>query len=206
MNPTPSEQTPHTLIEELATGSSPLSWERFLFLYQPLLDRWLRQALITTADSHDLIQDTLVVVLRRIPEFQHNGQPGAFRNWLKQILHHKVQAFRRTKTRNATTDSESTNLLEDSTADLDLRWDAEHDRELLRRLLQLTKPAVSPQWWEAFYRTAILGEETATVAKELGITLNTVYIARSRVMAQLRKMSRGLVDSDDINPKNLADS
>ena len=39
------------------------------------------------------------------------------------------------------------------------------------------------------------------VAKELGVTLNAIYIAKSRVLTRLRHEAAGLVDDPDEFPK-----
>ena len=60
------------------------AWRRFATLYTPLLRTWFRTARLQPADCDDLAQQTLAVLLRRLPEFHHNGQPGAFRTWLRE--------------------------------------------------------------------------------------------------------------------------
>lgn len=189
-----SDSTPQSFIENLACDRSTLNWERFLFLYRPLLERWLRLYGISPTDAPDLIQESLVVVVRRLPEFRHNGRTGAFRTWLKQILRNQVLEHRRREQRiSSSSEIEETLQIEDPRGGLELLWDREHDREILRRLLQLTKPLVPAKSWEAFYRTAVMGDESPAVAKELGMSLNAVYIARSRVFGQLRRLARGLL-------------
>ena len=44
----------------------------------------------------------------------------------------------------------------------------------------------NPATWDAFWRTAVLGEAAGPVARELGVSVNAVYIARSRVTRRLR--------------------
>lgn len=194
-----SDSTPQSFIEAMAASQSALHWERFLFLYQPLFERWLRQYPITASDAPDLIQETLLVVLRRLPEFKHNGQTGAFRSWLKQILDYQVSHhFRKTRSRTSSDSIISKLDIADPNSNLDLLWEQEHDREILRRLLQLTRPMVPAKSWEAFYRTTIGGEESLHVASELEMTINAVYIARSRVLALLRRFGRGMIESGEV--------
>lgn len=48
--------------------------------------------------------------------------------------------------------------------------------------------------WQACWDTLMLGRPTAEVAAELGITVNAVYLARSRVLSRLRPDLAGLLD------------
>ena len=74
-------------------------------------------------------------------------------------------------------------------------WDGEHDRYVLRQLLNLVKPHFAPNTWMAFYRVALKGERPRDVATEMQISLNAVVTAKSRVLGKLRQEAEGLVNS-----------
>jgi DNA-directed RNA polymerase specialized sigma24 family protein len=46
--------------------------------------------------------------------------------------------------------------------------------------------------WQAFWRTAVDGEEAQRVGDELGLSVGAVYIARTRVLARIREAVREL--------------
>jgi hypothetical protein len=48
--------------------------------------------------------------------------------------------------------------------------------------------------WEAFRRQVLEGERADVVAAELDMPVNSVYVARSRVLGILRREAAGLVD------------
>jgi hypothetical protein len=64
----------------------------------------------------------------------------------------------------------------------------------LKRLLELIEPDFQPATWQAFRRQVIDGISAETVAAELGLTVNAVLIAKSRVLSHLRRNAAGLVD------------
>jgi RNA polymerase sigma-70 factor (ECF subfamily) len=90
--------------------------------------------------------------------------------------------------------SQQIEQLEDDTSRASREWNLEHDRHVLARLMDEIRPRFEPKTWEAFYRQ-VFGEERAdTVAAELEMPLNSVYVARSRVLSALRREAAGLID------------
>ncbi|MEQ9410849.1 MAG: sigma factor [Fuerstiella sp.] len=57
----------------------------------------LRKYLVQDADADDLVRDVLTTVARELPCFVHDQRTGAFRNWLRQILVHRLQNFWRAR-------------------------------------------------------------------------------------------------------------
>jgi RNA polymerase sigma-70 factor (ECF subfamily) len=84
--------------------------------------------------------------------------------------------------------------LADPHSDLSRLWNAEHDRHIAHRLLEAIQPNFEPATWRAFKRTALDGVKPAVVAAELNISVNAVFIAKSRIMRRLRHEMQGLTD------------
>jgi RNA polymerase sigma-70 factor (ECF subfamily) len=85
--------------------------------------------------------------------------------------------------------------LEDSGSALSQQWDREHDLHVTRLLLDQLRPRFEPTTWRAFQRVAQDGASPAEVAAELGITVNAVFIAKSRVLSRLRQEAEGLIET-----------
>jgi len=85
--------------------------------------------------------------------------------------------------------------LDDPASETSQIWNREHDRHVLRQLLALVEPHFAPNTWKAFCRVALDGARADVVARELEISLNAVFIAKSRVLSRLRQEAEGLVDS-----------
>ena len=85
--------------------------------------------------------------------------------------------------------------LEDPQSSLSRIWDEQHDRQILSHLLQSSQSSFSPVTWQAFRRVALEGARPADVAAELGLTVNAVLIAKSRVLAHVKRLAKGLVES-----------
>jgi RNA polymerase sigma-70 factor, ECF subfamily len=192
-------ETSATLLERLNDRSDSAAWRRLVDLYSPLINAWLRRHGASADDAEDLTQEVLGVVVREVSRFKHNGRVGAFRTWLRTITINCLrQSFRsRRVPAEATGSSDIVNMLdqlEDPTSDLSRRWDQEHDRHVLERLLELIEPDFRPDTWRAFRRQVIDGHSAETVAAELSMSVNAVLIAKSRALSHLRRDAQGLVD------------
>ena len=64
----------------------------------------------------------------------------------------------------------------------------------MARLLEQVRPRFEPKTWEAFRRQMFDGQRADAVAAKLGMPLNSVYVARSRVLSTLRREAGGLID------------
>jgi RNA polymerase sigma-70 factor (ECF subfamily) len=194
------DETSLSLLARVRQPTEFDSWERLVKLYAPLMRGWLRSLGVQDADAEDLIQDVLAVVAREISQFDHNQRPGAFRSWLRTMVVHRLRHFWRSNgnrqvAAGGTSVLEQLQQLEDETCQLSRIWNEQHDREVIARLVEMVKPTFLPKTWEAFHRQLFGGQRADQVAEDLGMTLSSVYVARSRVLAALRREAAGLVDS-----------
>jgi RNA polymerase sigma-70 factor (ECF subfamily) len=177
---------------EQARGGGQVAWEQITRLYTPLLHAWLASAGLQPADRDDLVQRVLLVLVRRLADFEHNGRQGAFRAWLRGITVNVLREFWRDR---PTGQAESVlSQLADPAGGLSRLWDEQHDRHILHGLMAQVRPEFTEPTWQAFRRIAVDGAPPRAVATELGMSVNAVVIAKSRVLARLRQAAAGLVD------------
>ena len=191
--------TSASLLESLRDASNETAWNRLFEMYAPLLRNWLRRHNANAGDIDDVVQEVMTVVIRRFPEFQHHSRKGAFRSWLRTITVNclRDQWRRNNKHPRATGGTDCVAAIEqlaDPSSGISRVWDREHDEHVASFLLAKIQSDFSPQTWLAFRRFAIDGMSADEVGEELGITANAVFIAKSRVMAGLRKQAQGLIE------------
>ena len=191
-------ETPHSLLQRLRENPNEESWKRLVDLYTPLLRHWLHQAGVDGADADDLMQEVFAAVVRVMPSFRHNRQRGAFRCWLRAILVNRLRGFlreQRTRPQFAGEKAlEVLNSLADPTGDLNRLWDHQHDTFIARRLLELIEPEFTASTWQAFRCQVLDGLSPTEAAETLGLSLDAVYTAKSRVLRRLRREIEGLTD------------
>lgn len=192
------EDTRYTLLTRAASGDEG-AWQRLTALYRPLILGWLVKHGVEHHDAEDLTQEVLLSVTRRLGEFEPSGRRGAFRAWLRTIAVNRTRDFWKAGRHRPVAPGGSDILLlaeqlEDDTSDLARRWDEEHDRYVLRRLLEMIEREFEPQTVQAFRRLALDGAAANEVAGELGISVGAAYVAKSRVLKRIRDEAMGLID------------
>jgi len=192
-------ETSLSLLNRLRSQPDAESWRRLVDLYTPLIQGWLRRHSVPPADADDLTQEVMTVVVRELPQFEHNQRPGAFRSWLRTITVNRLRALWRSRRGRpiATGDSDFLKMLdalEDPGSNLARLWDQQHDQHVARRLMELVQPQFEPKTWQAFRRVVLDGIKAAVVAAELNISVNAVLLAKSRVLSRLRQEMQGLTD------------
>jgi RNA polymerase sigma-70 factor (ECF subfamily) len=83
--------------------------------------------------------------------------------------------------------------LEDPASDLSRLWDREHDQHVLQGLLRQLEPDFAPLTWQVFQRLRA-GEEPRAVAAALGLSVNAVFLAKSRILKRLRDAAEDMAN------------
>jgi RNA polymerase sigma-70 factor (ECF subfamily) len=190
------QPTPLSLLAQLRRSSphdQQAAWCRFVDLYTPLLFSMARRVGATRQDAADLVHDVFEVLLREMPEFRY--RPGLrFRAWLFTIVRNKWinrQIRMRAAPPRADVSALETVALPDNVAEM---TEAEYREHLVRRALQLMQAEFADADWKACWQNVVEERPAAEVAEELGLTVNQVYLAKSRILQRLRTELEGLLD------------
>jgi RNA polymerase sigma-70 factor (ECF subfamily) len=73
-------------------------------------------------------------------------------------------------------------------------WEMEYKRQCFLVAAQRVRPQVTEDSWHAFWQTAVEGRAASDVADELKLKLGTLYTAKSRVLALIKKEIQTLVE------------
>jgi RNA polymerase sigma-70 factor (ECF subfamily) len=181
-----------TLLERLRQPDDQEAWGRFVELYTPLLYRWGRRVGLREQDAADLVQDVLGLLVRKLPAFRYDRQ-GSFRRWLRAVTLNRWRERLRRAAVAPRTNSEGLDqvVVPDPAAAFE---EAEYRQQLVGRALSLLESEFSPLTWRAFQEHVVAGRGAAEVAAELGISIGTVYAAKSRVLTRVRQFLHGLLD------------
>jgi RNA polymerase sigma-70 factor (ECF subfamily) len=187
------ESTSTSLLRRLRQPGDRQAWGRFVELYTPLIYHWGRRSGLSADDAADLTQDVLVLLVRKLPEF-HYDRGKSFRGWLRTLTLNKWREQRRRRGVPAVnvTQSALAKVAEpDPAAEY---WETEFRQHLVERALRLLEGEFSPATWRACRQYLIEGRPAADVAAELGLSVWTIYAAKSRLLRRLREELEGMLD------------
>jgi RNA polymerase sigma-70 factor (ECF subfamily) len=184
------DTTSFSLLDRLRRPQPDGAWETFVQLYTPLLFVWARQLHRSDADAADLVQEVFAVLVRRLPEFEYDPR-RSFRAWLKTVA---VNKYRELARRAAPATQAPDGLLDEQPASADEGfWERDYRAHLTQRALDVMRTEFQPATWQAFWALVVEEHAGAEVAAALGLSINAVYVARSRVLRRLRQELEGLM-------------
>jgi RNA polymerase sigma-70 factor (ECF subfamily) len=184
-----------SLIARIADARDFAAWEQFTRIYQPLVYRLARKRGLQHADAEELVQEAMLAVSRAVDAWVPDPRRGRFRDWLRKISRNLAINFltRRKHQVWGTGDSAAQRLLEaqcDGGDDLARTFNIEYRREVFSAAAERVQRSVNARTWKAFWLTTLDDIPAGEAARQLGMSIGGVYIARSRVMARLREEVR----------------
>jgi RNA polymerase sigma-70 factor, ECF subfamily len=72
--------------------------------------------------------------------------------------------------------------------------EVEYRQQLVGRALELMRGEFHPATWKACWEYAVQGRPVEDVARELGLSVNAVYLAKSRLLRRLRQELADLLE------------
>ncbi len=181
--------TPATLLHRLCDQPFPEDWERFVRLFTPLLRRWAIRLGVVESSVEDMLQELFLLLIQKLPEFQYDPT-SSFRAWLWTVFRHASLAWRKRQPMAARELGQLDELA--SPDSISETSEAEYRRYLLSRIIQIVQKDFPETTWQIFQQVVLAGRPGVEVARECGVTVNAVYLARSRVLARLREELSGL--------------
>ncbi len=190
-----------SLILKLPDAQNAQAWDEFVRLYQPVVYRFARRRGFQHADAEEVVQEAMLAVSRAVDKWVPDPARGRFRSWLHRIACNLMINFvtRRKHQVWGAGGSGLQRLFEEVTAPDPVdsaEFDIEFQRELYCLAVERVQYDVKENTWKAFWLSAVDDLPALEVARRLGMTIGSVYIARSRVMARLREEVRRIKETE----------
>ena len=185
--------TSASLLKRLRSSGEKEAWVRFVELYTPLVYYLVRIEGIPSSDVDDLVQDVFTVLVQKMPEFKYDRRKK-FRAWLAKVTRNKCVDFQRRQSHLPQVGYDPQVSQTHHPDDAELISKAEYCRYVTQRALQLMQAELPPTTYQAIHRHIVLDQPAAEVARQLGMTVNAVYVAKSRVLRRIREELSGLLD------------
>ena len=189
--------TSESLLVKLQSSRDHQAWSRFVDLYTPLLFFWARKSGVPSKDAADLVQEVLAIVFQKLPGFQYDRQ-RSFRGWLRTITLNKYREWCRKRTVGAEpgTDSLLGNFpsSEKGPGIAETNWDITYQQSLVAQAMEILQTEFQPKTWQALQQFVLGRKKAAAIAEEAGLSVWTIYSAKSRLVSRLREELEGLLD------------
>jgi RNA polymerase sigma factor (sigma-70 family) len=190
------EPTSATLLMRLkADGPArEIAWTEFRRRYAPIIAGFARNLGVPPQEVDDLIQNVLTAFYAAQPRFTYDPSRGRFRGYLKTCVTHLLS---HRKDRRLQLDGRSVDQIDVADESVEKAWNDAWEREHLHRAVESLRRQFddSPKF-QAFYRVSIEGRPPAEVADALGMSLDAVYLAKSRCLARLRLLLKELEEHE----------
>jgi RNA polymerase sigma-70 factor (ECF subfamily) len=188
-------ETRQSLIDRVRNARDDAAWREFVSIYEPLVYRVARRQGLQDADAQEITQEVLIAVAGAIDRWQPTREQGAFRAWLFRItrnltLNLLVKQQRQVRGTGDTAWLRRLDEIPEPSAEESAVFQEEYRRQLFRQAAQQVKPAVEEKTWQAFWSTCIEGHSIQSIARQLQMSVGSVYAARSRVTARLNAALR----------------
>jgi RNA polymerase sigma-70 factor (ECF subfamily) len=192
-------ETRASLLWRLPNADDAAAWEEFVLVYGRAVYRVARRMGLQSADADDLVQDVFTAVSRSISDWLQRTDRGKFRAWLFRIARNTaINALTRSKYQAAGGEEAAKHLAETPAVDASVSagFEQEYQRELFRWASERVRRAVAESTWQAFWLSSVEAVPIAEVAGRLGMSIGSVYIARSRVIARLRQQVQQFAEQE----------
>jgi RNA polymerase sigma factor (sigma-70 family) len=190
---TPPEHTNASLFVRLKQDGTQreVAWTEFHNLYAPVIAGFARRLGSRAQDVDDLVQDVMNGFFRVSPEFVYNPATGRFRAYLKKCVCNKLAEFRRKRGQEMLFNAQADFKDPDNVA-VEAVWNDVWETEKLGRALAIVRQryatnAERQRTFRAFEMCTLLDRPIEQAAVELGLSLESVRAAKSRVSRALRE-------------------
>lgn len=192
-----------SLVERLADWRDQKNWQEFFDTYWKLIYSVAIKAGLTESEAQDVVQETILTVAKRVDGLKYDRAQGSFKGWLLHITRWRIMdQFRKRepsdgavkKKRGDTTARTATieRLADPSGFDLETTWDNEWKENLMASAVVRVKKKVDGKQYQIFDCYVMKEWPVKKVAKELGVSVAQVYLAKHRVSALLKKELRNV--------------
>lgn len=193
-----ASQTRPSLLVRIRDAHDLDAWRRFSAIYEPLIRGQAHREGLQEADAADIAQEVMRIVAQVAPRFEYDASLGTFRGWLYTVTRNAIRGHwnRSKKPDRGAGGTTAALALAEVPASLnpEAAWEREYQSRLFLWAADQLRNEFEESTWDAFWATAIRGETPKDVAARLGTSVGAVYIAKSRILARLRAIIRGIDD------------
>jgi RNA polymerase sigma-70 factor (ECF subfamily) len=186
--------TRQSLLERLKRWDDQESWEDFFNLYWGLLYSTAIKAGLTDSEAQDVVQDTIILVSRKMEGFKYNPEVDSFKGWLLYLTRKRIAMEYRRRARGRAraavglgeANAEVEALPDPAGPGLDKVWDEEWHKTMWDAAITQVKKQVALKQFQLFDLYVVKDRPAKEVARALGVAVAQVYLAKHRISALVK--------------------
>jgi RNA polymerase sigma-70 factor (ECF subfamily) len=175
-----------SLLTRLSEGVDPAAWKEFHDRYVDLLRGFARRYGLQPADCDDIAQDVLLALSRSMGGFKYDPAKGKFRSYLKTLgLRTIFRNLRQKRDHKALEEDELGTDRAGADPGVEAMWEDEWRQYHVRQAMRRLEPEFNEKDRMAVSQYAMAGRPAAETAEALGMSMDQIYQAKSRILRRL---------------------
>jgi len=190
--------TRRSLLSRLKQSNAQESWREFFDTYWRLIYSTALNAGLTDSEAQEVVQETVLNVVRKIKSFRYDPAVGSFKGWLLTTVRWRIaDQFRKRQhqisspSSHRATNTSGTVTLEriadPAAINLDAVWEEEWQRTLFAAALLRVKRQANARHYQMFDLYAVKLWSVDKVAQTLGVSTGQVRLAKHRITVLMRR-------------------
>ena len=194
--------TRSSLLSRLRNVGDDASWRTFFDTYWRLIYNVARKFGLSDQEAQDVVQETVIAVARKMPQFRYDPAKGSFKQWLLLITRRRIQDHLRRLYRSlpvaSTGFGEGERRTEDVPAtpapdvQIDAAWEREWQENIFRAALTRVRQRANPKSYQVFDYCVLQNLPAREVARMLGLNAAQVYLAKHRISLTVKRIAKEL--------------
>jgi len=195
---TDSLLTRSSLLGRLRDLTDDASWRVFFETYWRLIYNVARKSGLADVDAQDIVQETVIAVARKIPEFRYDSAKGSFKQWLLLITRRRIQDHLRRLYRAerfstssqadpAVLDSDGPSAITVPDQQIEVAWEQEWREYIFHAAVARVRQQVNPKHFQVFDCCVLQNLAPRSVARMFGLSAAQIYLAKHRVSAAIKR-------------------
>jgi RNA polymerase sigma-70 factor (ECF subfamily) len=190
--------TRRSLLSRLKQSNAQESWREFFDTYWRLIYTTALNAGLTDSEAQEVVQETVLTVVKKITSFRYDPALGSFKGWLLTIVRWRIgdqfrkrpQQIQAGSSRHATRTSGTATLeriADPGAINLDVLWEEEWQRTVFAAALSRVKRQANARHYQMFDLYAVKHWSVDRVAQTLGVSTGQVRLAKHRITVLMRR-------------------
>jgi RNA polymerase sigma factor (sigma-70 family) len=189
--------TRQSLLSRLKDWNDQEGWKTFFDTYWKLIYGAAIKSGLTDAEAQDVVQETVLSVLKSMGDFEYDPQKGSFKGWLLRLTGWRIHDQLRKRQpgngrqRHQSPTSTGTGTVErlpdPAGVGLEATWDEEWEKNLMEAAIERVKKKVDPKQYQIFDLYVFKKWPVNRIVSSLRVNAGRVYLIKHRVSRLIKK-------------------